>query len=103
MAPISMALAATERKMWTHFLISFGGLRSALRALKTKMPHSGLGERGKKSFSELHVPREPGGNWHLATSLKPLVRLSWRHRARNPSATLHEDRFTPFRGVTSVS
>jgi hypothetical protein len=54
--------------MWTHFLISFGGLRSALRALETKMPHSGLGNEAKSPFSELHVPREPGGNWHLATS-----------------------------------
>ena len=88
-------------KMFAHVLTLSGGC--ARLCAPKKMPHSGLGERGKNLFHELHVPREPGGNWHLATSLKPLIRLSWRRRARNPSATLHEDRFTPFRGVTSVS
>src|ERR1700730_14956604 len=81
---------------------SFRRLRSALRA-KKKCLIPGWGNEAKNLFHELHVPREPGGNWQLASRLKPLIRLSCRHRARNPSATLHEDRCTPFRGVTPVS
>src|SRR5579862_3908307 len=62
-----------------------------------KMPRPGLGNEAKRHSPNLHVPREPGGNWHLATSKTTLIRLSWRRRARNPSATLHEERVTPLR------
>jgi len=76
-------------------LVSFDGLRSALRATKNKKPHSGFGEWGKQFSYRASCPPRTGRELAPSDQRKTLVRLSWRHRARNPSATLHEDRVTP--------
>src|SRR4051812_46806036 len=53
-------------------------------------------------YRVLHVPREPGGNWHLTTSISagPVVVAS---SGPCPSATLHEDRVTLIKSRDSQS
>src|SRR5579862_8665497 len=61
-----------------------------------KMPRSGLGEtRQKTNLSDCSCPPRTGRELAPSDQVTALVRLSWRRRARNPSATLHENRRTP--------